>query len=86
MVDKAREFPSFDLNFDAHLDESDEEIINSCVEVEEREKASLQSLEPSTKKARFAEIAESELDDLIDNAQAKNTKISTKWAVSVFRG
>ena len=86
MAAKEPDFPSFDFDFDTHLNASDEEMINACVEVEEIEKTSLQSLEPSKKKARFAEIAESELDHLVENAQAKNTKISTKWAVSVFRG
>ena len=40
----------------------------------------------ATKKPRFAEVAEEDINKLLDDAQASKTKANTKWAVSVFNG
>ena len=35
---------------------------------------------------RFASLDDRELDDLVEEAQAKSTKYATKYAVNVFQG
>ena len=42
--------------------------------------------EQSNKKRRFADMENHDLDDIVPNSQAKQTKKSTQWAVSVFTG
>ena len=42
--------------------------------------------ERSSKKRRFADVENEELDSIVENAQAKKTKQATQWAVSVFTG
>ena len=37
-------------------------------------------------KSRFASLNEKELDELLDGAQSKSTKYSTKHAISVYKG
>ena len=69
-------------------------MINACVEVEEmidKNNSSLEQPEPSDKKVakkatRFGEAGEDDLNNLVESAQAKATKKTTKWAISVFKG
>ena len=42
--------------------------------------------EKPNKKRRFVEFDEEKINSLVDEAQAKKTKESTKWAVTVFKG
>ena len=42
--------------------------------------------EQSNKKRRFADMENHDLDDIVPNSQAKQTKKSTQWAVPVFTG
>ena len=43
-------------------------------------------IEESNKKRRFADMGNHDLDNIVTNSQAKRTKKSTQWAVSVFTG
>lgn len=81
--------PSFDFEFDELFRESDEDVLNACLEAEKTVEESKNHATADTsvaKKARFAEVAAVDLNKLLDDAQAKKTKINTKWAVSVFKG
>ena len=40
----------------------------------------------TSKKQRFAEVQNDNLDSIVENSQAKKTKQATQWAVSVFKG
>ena len=40
--------------------------------------------EVANSKRRFAQIEEEELNDVVNNSQAKRTKKATQWAVTVF--
>ena len=44
------------------------------------------NIEQSNKKRRFADMENHDLDDIVPNSQAKQTKKSTQWAVPVFTG
>jgi hypothetical protein len=45
-----------------------------------------EKVENTSKKRRFADVNDENLNTLVNEAQAKKTKESTKWAVSVFKG
>ena len=85
MADKRDEnFPNFDIlsGFDVLLphnknSEPNSKTENSNTATEE---------ERSSKKRRFADVETEELDSIVDNAQAKETKQATQWAVSVCTG
>ena len=40
----------------------------------------------TVEKSRFVELSEDELDVIVDRAEAKATKNSTKWGVKLFEG
>ena len=39
-----------------------------------------------SKKARFAELTESDLNDIVSTSTAASTKYQTKWAIAIFEG
>lgn len=69
-----RDFPSFELSMDFLNPEA------SGVSMTSKDD------ENPSKKARFADINNENLNLLVEGAQAKKTKESTKWAVTVFQG
>ena len=70
MVD---EFPSFDLDFDFLNDQNNEEAGNSPDETD------------TGPKKRFADVTETEKNQLLLEVQAKATKSATNWAVNVLK-
>ena len=44
------------------------------------------TVEEKQKSGRFASYTDGELDGLVEESQAKTTKYSTKYAVTVFKG
>ncbi|XP_031561324.1 uncharacterized protein LOC116297270 [Actinia tenebrosa] len=56
----------------------EEQIPNFSVDIDEVK-------EPERKKSRFAVYSEKDLDNLVDESQAKSTKYATAYAVSVFK-
>lgn len=80
------ELPTFEFDFDNNFQDSDEELLNACLELEQYEQY-LSNEDPNVaKKARFAEVGSEELDKLLQDAQATGTKKTTKWAALVFKG
>ena len=67
------DFPSFDFNLNLQPEASGHSL--TVEEVENR-----------NKKRRFADVNDENLNTLVDEAQAKKTKESTKWAFAVFEG
>ena len=64
--------------------DSDEELLAIC---DEYDLANLTTVEETTTNpSRFATIGQGQLNEIVDNAQAKGTKKATKWAVNVFKG
>ena len=74
------EFPDFNLlaAFGLEEVENEKDVINAG-----KNEA---SSEHNNKKRRFAETNKQDLDDIVKNSQAKQTKKATQWAVSVFTG
>ena len=70
----AEEFPSFDLGFDFLNDQNNEEEGNSPDET------------ATGQKKRFADVTETEKNQLLLEVQAKATKSATNWAVNAFKG
>ena len=70
----AEEFPSFDLGFDFLNDQNNEEAGNSPGET------------ATGQKKRFADVTETEKNQLLLEVQAKATKSATNWAVNAFKG
>ena len=58
------------------------EIAESFEVVVHKEKEEQKTVE----KSRFVELSEDELDVIVDRAEAKATKNSTKWGVKLFEG
>ena len=85
-VHSVEEFPNFHIFFGEESHDSDEEMANLCDEYEENNRCLLSLGVENETPRRFATVNESGLDEIVDNAQAKKTKKSTKWAMSVFQG
>ena len=75
--------PVFDLNlfdFENYIPEwgnvSDQELVGHVERFEEKEK----------KNSRFAALNDSELQEIVADAEAKGTKRNTKWVVKTFEG
>ena len=45
-----------------------------------------QTVATSVSNARFATISNQELNNIVTNADSRNTKANTKWAVNAFKG
>lgn len=83
----------FNENFDAI---NDDDILSSCIAAEQNfmlpqnsdknQNNEVKVYDVAAKKARFGDANEEEISELVDNAQSKATKRTTKWAVSVFEG
>ena len=85
MASSAEDNPDFcvDLDFD-DLEQLDE---NAFAEIDDIENKEINAKpEPDQKKARFEELEEKALDDIVASAPSKKTNYTTKWGVSVFRG
>ena len=79
------ELPDFNLLAAFGLEEFRNE--KDAMNAEKNEASGEQSnIGQSNKKRRFAEIEKHDLDDIVTNSQAKQTKKATQWAVSVFTG
>ena len=79
-------FPNFEIDYEyLYLgNDSDEELLAIC---DEYDLANLTPLDETTSNpSRFATIGQGQLNEIVDNAQAKGTKKATKWAVNVFKG
>ena len=74
------EFPDFNLLAAFGLEEVENE--KDAINAGKNEASS----EQNNKKRRFAETNNQDLDDIVKNSQAKQTKKATQWAVSVFTG
>ena len=70
----AEEFPSFDLGFDFLNDQNREEVGSSPGET------------ATDEKNRFADVTETEKNQLLLEVQAKATKSATNWAVNASKG
>ena len=75
---ESEDFPNFDLNLGESFfsEKEDEELV---LEVEKLE----QETEKST---RFRRYEESDLNQLVVNADAKGTKRNTKWVIKLLEG
>ena len=69
------ELPNFDIISSLGLQEPESEAKNSG-----------KKNEVANNKTRFAQMDEEELNDVVNNSQAKRTKKATQWAVTVFTG
>ena len=69
----AEEFPSFDLGFDFLNEQNNEEAGNFPGEA-------------ATGQKRFADVTETEKNQLFLEVQAKATKSATYWAVNALKG
>ena len=69
------ELPNFDIISSMGLQAPESEVKNSS-----------KKNEVSNSKRRFAQMDEEELNDVVNNSQAKRTKKATQWAVTVFAG
>ena len=76
------EFPDFNLLAAFGL----EEVENEKDAINAGKNEPTCSSEHNNKKRRFAETNNQDLDDIVKNSQAKQTKKATQWAVSVFTG
>ena len=85
MATACDDLPDFNLLAAVDLEEfrNEEDAMNA----EKNEASGEQNhIEQSNKKRRFADMGNHDLDDIVTNSQAKRTKKSTQWAVSVFTG
>ena len=73
-------FPDFNLLAAFDLEEVENE--NDAINAGKNEASS----EHNNNKRRFAETNNQDLDDIVKNSQAKQTKKARQWAVSVFTG
>ena len=73
------DIPTFDFQFD--LEEHFRNIPSSSGQIIDLRETAV----PAAKK-RFATLTCDDLDDLVENAQAKRTKYGTNWAISAFEG
>ena len=69
------ELPNFGIISSLGLQEPESEAKNSG-----------KKNEVANNKRRFAQMDEEELNDVVNNSQAKRTKKATQWAVTVFTG
>ena len=69
------ELPNFDIISSLGLQEPESQAKNSG-----------KKNEVANNKRRFAQMDEEELNDVVNNSQAKRTKQATQWAVTVFTG
>ena len=67
------ELPNFDIISSLGLQASESEAKNNG-----------KKNEVANSKRRFAQMEEEELNDVVNNSQAKRTKTATQWAVTVF--
>ena len=74
------EFPDFNLLAAFGLEEVENE--KDAINAGKNEASS----EHNNKRRRFAETNNQDLDDIVKNSQAKQTKKATQWAASVFTG
>ena len=74
-------FPDFGFNLldnlDGILEEFDDNELLTSVQETEKE---------IQEKPRFASLKDSDLNDLVENAQSKGTKKATKWSTKAFEG
>ena len=80
MAATREEFPDFNLLAAFGLEEVENE--KDAINAGKNEASS----EHNNKKRRFAETNNQDLDDIVKNSQAEQTKKATQWAVSVFTG
>jgi hypothetical protein len=87
-------FPFFDLLDDFNEQELMPDWINEPIIEEIDDNALIESVEAVEKKissskteqARFASLKYDDLQQIVNDGQAKSTKKSTKWSIKIFTG